>query len=358
MLDASEKFISALAYSHQSLTKVLIDGTQMPIVSGSITLDQSRGVLCTGNMRIANEYGIADAITTASRVDIYKGIKFLDRTEEYVLIAQCIVQDATRDDVNNAWRDLVLADHGQFVEDLPLLAPFSPSGMTYVQAIQALITAAVPYTPDWWVDGSVSSASPPADAIVQFNTGRWSAIQQFSQAIGVVVQNVPVDGFPNGVWAIYNVPTDGDPVHDFYTGAGGVVTGATRTASRREIFNGIAAEWGTSDTEGGIVIVTDDDPSSPTYWDGPWGKKARTLTGAALPTSDAAIAAATVELSKSKGAQSGINFSSVYMPLVQTGDIIGVRLPNTVREKHIIDTITLPLVGGVMTATTRVVGVA
>jgi len=357
VIDASPEFIAALAYSHEALTRIEIDGTEVPMISGSESWDINRNVMHTGSMRIANEYGAADFITTASQVHIFRGVRFLDHSTEYVLTGIGTVQERTKS-LQNPAISIQFADHGQYVEDFPLPATFSPSGMTYVQAIQALVEAALPYTPDWWVDPALPATSPPVDAIVNYNTARWSAIQQFAQPIGAMVGPLP-SYEPNGIWCIWAVETgQSESVGEFVTGPSGVIIDSSRTASRRDVYNGVSVSWGASDAESGVELVTDSDPSSPTYWSGPWGKKTKSLDNTAITTQAAAITAGQAELAKVKGAQSGVDFQVVYNPLYLPGDVINVRLPDSSLERHVLDTINRGLTGGSMKAETRILGVA
>ena len=361
MITASDRFIAALAYSHESLLRVTIDGVVAPVSVGSLVADQTRNTLRTASMQVANDPLLPDliaSISTASAVTVEKGIRFLDRSTEYVTVGTMTVQEHRRV-MTDSFIDIVLSDAGQMVDDYPIIYPWSPtsggSAMTVVDAIKALVEDALPVIPTWItdLDAGLELVATADGTLYKAGTGRWSALNELAMLIGA---RVFADA--DGNWRIEQIRENTTAVHELYTGPGGVLVDATGVASRRTTFNGVAVEWGTTEVDGGIVLVTDDDVTSPTYWLGPWGKKPKPTMKLPLTTEIDAIAAATAELIKSKGLQSGLDLSSVYNPLLEPGDVVGVTQTGKAREVHVIDSLGYSLSGGVMSATTRVVSAA
>lgn len=361
MITASSKYVAALAYSHQSLARVTVDAVVAPVVACSLVCDGSRNVRRTATLTLASDPALPDlvpSITTASRVILEKGIRFLDGSEEYVTVATMNVQDITTT-MDRSAVAMSLSDDGQYVDDLPLIYPWAPvsggTAMTVVNAIKALVEDALTYTPTWSVDLDAGPlALVTADGtLYNAGTGRWAAVVELAKLIGA-----QVFPDPDNVWTIQQIRESVTPVYDFTTGPGGVLINATGKASRRDTYNGVAIEWGTTDVAGGIVLVTDSNAGSPTWWDGPWGRRVKPTSKLALTTEAAAIAAATADLAKSKGTQSGLGLTAVYNPLLVPGDVVGVTRPDTSREFHVIDSLKYDLTGGTMTADTRVVNAA
>lgn len=361
MITASDKYVAALAYSHESLVRATIDGVVAPVAACNLTIDGTRNVVRTGTLAVAKDPAQPDlvgSITTASRVVLEKGIRFLDGTEEYVTVATMTVQEINRS-MGDLAIDLSLSDDGQFVDDLPLIFPWAPvtgsTPLTVVNAIKALVEDALTYTPTWSVDldAALVSMSTASGTLYTAGTGRWATIVELAKLVGA-----QVFPDPGNVWCINQIRDSTTPLYDFAAGAGGVLINAAGKASRRDTYNGVAVEWGTTDVQGGIVLVTDNDAGSPTYWDGPWGRRVKPTAKLPLTTSTDAINSATATLAMLKGTQSGLSLSAVYNPLLVPGDVVGVTQPDSVREFHVIDSITYSLIGGTMSANTRVVTVA
>ena len=129
--------------------------------------------------------------------------------------------------------------------------------------------------------------------------------------------------------------------------------------SRREMFNAVTVTW-EGPSASGTVFVVDSDPNSPTYWDGPWGKKtAPTQRLDTVTTEEQAIDAAYALLDQYKGKARQIDFKSVHNPLIEPFDVVTVSsYPQggsraALSEEHVMDAVQYPLMGGEMTAETR-----
>lgn len=358
MITATQKFIDTLAYSHESLTRVTVDGIVAPIASGNLTCDWSRNVRRSGSVRVVDDVltpTLVPSITTASTVVIEKGIRYLDTATEYVTVATMRVQDYKRS-MSGKYIDLVLSDDGQLVDDYPIIFPWSPTSagvsMLIVDAIKELVEEALPTVPTWNVDLDAGPAAMyAADGIMYAaGSGRWNAINELGFMIAAEV-HAEVDGS----WTIKQVRPTSTPVYSIVAGVGGTLVDATGSASRRNTNNGIAIEWGTTEVPGAIILVTDDDAASPTYWLGPWGKRPASTVKLAVTTEAEAIASATAMLQKSKGTQSGLELTAAYNPLLEPGDVVGVRQKDQATEYHILDSFSYDLLNAVMSASTRVV---
>ena len=108
------------------------------------------------------------------------------------------------------------------------------------------------------------------------------------------------------------------------------------------------------------MFVVDSDPNSPTYWDGPWGKKTvPTQRLDTVTTEEQAIDAAYALLDQYKGKARQIDFKSVHNLLIEPFDVVTVSsYPQggsraALSEEHVMDAVQYPLMGGVMTAETR-----
>lgn len=361
MIAATSKFSQALLYSHTSLTRVTIDGTVMPTQGGNINADQNRNVRRTGTTTVIREYYTRtafDAISTASRVVIEKGIEYIDGSVEYVVVATMVVQEMSKN-MANTRKILALADDGQFIEDYPLIYAWSSVdgggvALTYVAAIQQLVADALTFTPTWSIGALVPTTSVTPDGLVwTAGTNRWTAINDLAKAIGCKV----FPG-PTGAWKIELIGSNTVPVLALNSGAGGALIEAESKSTRRDTFNAVPIEWGNADVQGGVVLVTDDDIASPTYWNGSWGRRPKSTTKVAVTDAAAATAAGRADLALSKGAQSGLNLNAAYNPLLEPSDVISVTPTGAATQLHVLDSLDIALDSSTMTGVTRVVSVS
>lgn len=378
MLAASEKFASHLRSPHTVLHRVgvwlPVDGVYefrgyVGVVDGSLTIDGTRQVRRQGGMRLASlestlgvrataaaaRADIAALTSEAARLVVEWGIRFPDLTEEWVAVATLRVEETTLDSVNGVLVVSSALDLGALVTDAAIIVPFVPwtgvAWMPMLDAIRALVDDAYPdgQAPEWNVD-------PRVDAVLLVPEGtvlvgdRWTAIQNFASAL-----NVDVFCDHAGVWQVRPVEQGRDVVWLVSHGADGVLVGEVSTFTRRDTFNGVGVRWESPDGGEGLVFVTDDDPASPTYWQGPFGKKPRPEeTNQTITTQEQATARAVTLLAASRGRTRGIALTALHMPLLEPGDVVGVLLPNGTAERHVIDAITLPLgPSGTMTMQTR-----
>lgn len=380
MLAASEKFKAHLRASHTALLRV---GVWLPqaggyefagytgVVAGSLSIDGTRQVRRQGGMQLASlestlgvrattaagREDIAALTTSSGRLVVEWGIRFPDLTEEWVAVALLRVEETTVDSITGTVTVGSALDLGGIVTDAAIIVPFVPydglTPMTMLAAIMALVDDAYPtgQAPDWDVDPRVDATTRVPEGTVLVGD-RWTAIQNFAAALDVEVYCDHA-----GVWRVLPNGEERTPVWMVTPGVDGVLVGEVSTFTRRDQFNAAGVRWESPDGGEGLAFVVDDDPASPTYWDGPFGKKPRPEeTNQTITTPQQAEARARALLAASKGRERGISLTALHMPLLEPGDVVGVALPNGTAERHVIDSIALPLgPGGTMTMQTRLV---
>jgi hypothetical protein len=381
MLAASEKFSRHLTSSHSPLLRI---GVWLPDVggvyslvgylgaaTGSLTVDYRRNIrrqatLTVASLSAALDYDYAtildtrdylEALTSSSaELSIEWGLAYPDLTQEWVTIARLRVEESTRA-VTAVGLDVTAAyDGGCRVADFPLVTPYAPfsvggTKLTYVAAIQDLVNTSYPTAapPTWHVGAGVDATSLPPDNTA-FTGDRWTAVNSLAKAINVTVG---VDAA--GDWVIAVAGTSRAVAWTVADGADGVLVGETTAYSRREQFNAIPIRWENPDGTGGLVYLVDSDPASPTYYDGAFGRKPRPEEALSTVTTSAqATAAATTLLDQYKGLTRGISLTALHNPLIEPGDVIAVHLPDGSAERHVIDSVNLPLVGGTVSLETRI----
>lgn len=218
-------------------------------------------------------------------------------------------------------------------------------GSNAVDTIEELLLGGVP-----WLDLDFPvSGLETKQLVAEEGADRWDFAQEIARSVGM---DLYFDG--DGVCVLRASSRSGD-VLDVLEGDGGRLTSAKAGWSRDGVYNRvIAAGEAKEDAYVPRGVATDEDPLSPTYYFGKFGKKPGFFKSPFIASDDAAAAAAATRLSKLKGLARQVEFGSFPDPRLEPDD--GVRLE---RERlgltgvHYLNSITFPVGPGEMTGVTR-----
>jgi hypothetical protein len=147
-----------------------------------------------------------------------------------------------------------------------------------------------------------------------------------------------------GQLRIQDPPDPDNPVYEVNSGVNGVLVTLQRELTRDGVYNGVVAHGETTDDTIPPVtaLVYDNDPNSPTYWFGRFGKVPRFFGSSFLVSNSGALSAARKILQQAVGLPYNINFTTVPNPALEVYDPITI----TSRDGsviHVIDTLQIPL---------------
>jgi hypothetical protein len=232
---------------------------------------------------------------------------------------------------------IVAASREQRIIDDRLDAPEQTVlGATAVAEITRLIQASIPGAVV--IDETSSSA---VAAQITVDRERWrDGIEKLADGIAAEVYCDP-----QGNFRIRNQPVLlGDPDLIIKTGEGGTLVDGDEELTRDKVYNRVIVDGIRSDGTPPVrSIVSDDDPSSPTYYGGAFGKKPRFYSSPLLTTTGQCTATGEALLARAKGMQSTITVEQVPHPALEAGDLIEVQLPDGRRQLHVVDGFNLPL---------------
>jgi Domain of unknown function (DUF5047) len=179
-----------------------------------------------------------------------------------------------------------------------------------------------------------------ADALAKL--AEAAAAAAYFDADGAFVFNQAFDPDAPDVWTVD-------------TGETGVLVDADESLDRTATFNGVLVEGqAAADTAPIAALVTDDDPTSPTRWGGPFGKVARIERNSAVQTVDQATAAAADLLERGLHLARSLTLTAAPNPALEAGDLVRVLFLDGRDERHIIDTVNIDLAAaGAQTLATR-----
>lgn len=141
-------------------------------------------------------------------------------------------------------------------------------------------------------------------------------------------------------------PDPGDPVWDVYAGEGGVQLEVNRELDLADLFNAVVAIGDGHDDQDPVrAIAIDANPSSLTFFhpDSQVGERPFFLENPVLNGVEQAATAAFRMLQRNIGMPYKIDFQSIVNPALRPYGAIRVRYDNGDRERHLIETLHIPL---------------
>lgn len=182
-----------------------------------------------------------------------------------------------------------------------------------------------------WVFGADSSNDPSAD------------LQKIVEALGGIMyfdvtgQELRVEPVPELAGTNF--------VFD-YSENNNALLGVTRKLSKESMFNGCVVRGGTTAFGPYISIMWDVDPSSPTYYKGPFGRKPQFISSDAIPDQLWADIVCRAEMNKRLGQIEGASFDGLVNPAHEAFDPIRIgREKSKLNDAFLLDRFTIPLSG-------------
>lgn len=362
MRPVSDAFRAAVRADHKSVIQcdvlrygVVIEDS-IPIVDGSVTLDRNASI------RGQCDLTIPDMVPTTAQsllapygneLAIYRGIDFGPSGQELISLGRFRIDSVESAEPGRSVH-VTGQDRSAVVSDARLEALYTvDAGTNYVAAIRALIEAGLSGATVFpFALGSTVHSTP--EIIVQEQSDRWDTAQSWAQSCGLELY---FDG--DGVCVARSEPdiTTGPIVFDIDEGPGGILIDVGTTWDRQRIYNRVIA-IGENPASGAIYrgVATDSDPSSPTYYFGPFGKVPTFFASPLLATDGQAAAAALTILRRVTGQTQSVKFDAIVAPFLEPGDIVHVTrstLPIN-GSPHLIESLSIPLSPtGMMSGTTR-----
>lgn len=164
-----------------------------------------------------------------------------------------------------------------------------------------------------------------------------------------------------GVLVIKSPPDPSLPVFDVDHGENGVLVKMSRDLTREGVYNAVVATGEATDSSfASRAVAIDNNPSSPTYWYGGFGKVPRSYSSPFITSNAQALSAAQSLLVQSLGLPYSVYFGSIVNAALEPLDPVRVIYPpaarsrGSVTEIHVIEKLTIPLmVEEALSATTR-----
>jgi hypothetical protein len=356
-------FQAAILNSHRLATSaVVIDSddteTTVDIVDGTVTLDQQAAVRGRCDVTIVpaddDTLGLVPEAASSllapygNEIRLSRGIQYSDGSSELVSLGVFRIQETEVEDRPDGLQVRIVGlDRAQRFIDARFEEPYQvASGVNYATAIESVLTDAWPDVP---TDFTATAYTTPA-LIAQEGDDRWEFAQQMARAISM-------DLYFDGDGTCRLAPSSvGAAVADLVEGSDGVLLEAARRWTRDGAFNRVIATGeNTGEAAPARGVATDDNPLSPTYYFGAFGKVPRFYVSPFITTDAQAEDAAQSILQNELGTSEQVNFGMIVLPYLEPGDVVRItRARAGIDEDHIIDSLTVPLSSaGTMSGGTR-----
>lgn len=342
-------------------------GTEIPILGGDVQTEAAilggtrvTGATVRASLDMVTEgslwpYKATDLLAPFGN-EIYaeRGIAFGNGVVEWVGLGYFRIYTPDQDKAPDGPIGIVARDRMSGLADARMLQPRQFTAATTVGTVVSnLVTEVYPAAVIEW-DDATSATLLGRSMIVEED--RFAFLADLIAAYG---KTWAWDY--RGHLVIASPPDVAEPEYAIDAGVDGVLVSMARDISREGTYNGVVATGEGADTNDPVRgVAVDNDPSSPTYWNGPFGKVPRYYSSPFITTTQQAKDAASAILLQSLGVPYNVSFGTVPNPALEALDPVVVAYPRTSRsgsmrlETHVLEHITVPLVAdGVMTARTK-----
>jgi hypothetical protein len=362
VLTVTDLFLNRIRYSNTRVTvaDIYFDGGllfgDIPIKSGSLTIDRNADIRRSGSISLAsNDVDLSNFEPNGLEVNIRSGVIYNNGNRELVSLGWFRTETFSRQEGVSKEITVDLFDRGKVHQDIQTFIDVDRGGLSVAQAVQVYTSysfAGLGYTPLTLWDPSFNQNKKLPGGSVASGT-HLDAMKMIALTIAGEFY-FDTDG--NQVFGVIPKvsPTGNVSVWDIDVGATGVLVAANRTNTRANTYNGVSVLGASA--EGGTrayAIVTDSNPTSPTYWTGPFGRKTQRIETDTLTTKAQCYASAVSQLQNLTGLSKKVSFTSLWNPALEEGDICLFTFLDGTQEYHLIDSLSFNFESGEMTGETR-----
>lgn len=369
MRAVSTRWLPSLSLSHDMITtvEVLSGLTSLgfipAVVDGQVTLDMAAKIYGRATLTVVDDGTLglvpespSDLLAPyGNSLKIRRGIAYPDGTDELVALGVFRIDGADVDDGPEGQKiTLDCQDRSALVIDARFESPYDvPAGTTVISAIDATLAGAGIVAN---ASAQITSTATTPHLIGEEGGDRLQFVQDLVGSIGLRMY-FDGDGNPRFV----PIVSSSTPVVTIAEGDGGVLLTAGRRWERANSYNRwIVTGENTGESAPVRDVATDDNPASPTYYGGAFGRVPRFFQSSFLTTNAQALDAANALKNRDLGTTQRVRFGGYVNPALEAGDVATfVRLRSGISEDHILEQLTIPLAADQeMTGTTKATQVA
>lgn len=312
---------------------------EMPLTDCVINADRTSKTRLSADISWPYDPELPDVSHMTDRIRVWWGVESLGYTER---LSRGVfrVDDITRDEFGG-WSADCSGKESYVIDDRFLTPRTPPRGESTTGQIAALIQESLP--------GQRvilrNTYNKPVQATAPWQRERWDAIDRLADSI-----NAEVYADSNGDFVITDVPliSASAPVMTLTEGADGVLVNRKVKKTRDRMYNVSVASGQSSDPAVPPVygVAYDDDPDSPTWYRGPFGRVPRFYSSQFLTTEAQCIATAQSFLEDAKAQNNTLTFETIpTLFWLEVGDVVRVQTLDGKMENHLLQKMKGSLLG-------------
>jgi hypothetical protein len=328
----SPAFLAALRGSHRAPAQAYVvaagqtgtdpTGTEIAIIGGDVQADATAAIRATLQLTTSTafpERASDDLAPYGNEIFVRRGIAFGGGRVEWVSLGYFRIHSVEQDDDPDAPVRIAAQDRMAGIVEARLITPRQFAAATlYGSVVDDLVTEVYPWATIEWddtTDGDALGRSLIAEE------DRWQFLDDLVTSRGKIWY-----WDHRGVLMIRTAPDVDEPVWEVNAGASGVLIAVSRDLSRDGVYNAVVASGEALDTtEPPRAVAVDDNPLSPTYWEGAFGKVPRFYSSPFITTTDQAQATANAMLRAKLGLPYRVEFQAIVNPALEPWDPVAVN---------------------------------
>jgi|SRR3982751_5192691 len=355
MRPVSDRFLDAVKGSHKIAVRALAlepgqsgtqpDGIELAVISGKIKFDYGAAVRAMLDLTIVPTATVGFPTRATDPIDVsgkeiivYRGIDYGGGDTELVSLGYFRIDESEQDIPVNRPIRLQAPDRMAGIIDARLEQPRQyTTSWTYGNALSDLVTEVYPDAVIEW-DDSTSSQHLGSDVLQ--DQDRYALADDLVTSIGKIFY-----WDYRGVLVVRDPPDLLDVVGEIRHGARGTLTALKRKRSRKDVVNIIVATGEATEERAPVRgVARDDNPLSPTYWQGPFGPVPDYYSSPLLVNDAMCAKAARTILDKRLGLHYSVDLSAVPNPAFEVGESVLVSYDDQAGvETHVMDSIDIGL---------------
>lgn len=351
MRPVSDAFLRTLQGSHRMFARVKVlvayqEGTQptgyeITIVDGNVRSDASADVrsslaLTTDGVNMW-PHDVTDLLAPyGNELFVERGINYGNGTIEIVSLGYFRIDRTDQDDGPDGSINISASDRMAGIVDARLPFPIQFDAGTSVETVFDQLVHEV--YPDATIEFDFAAGGSTFNTAHVAEEDRFAFLRDVAKSRGKIMY-----WDYRGILRVESPPDPTVPVYEINSGRGGTMVTLSRSLTRQGVYNGVIArgDQPTDDAQP-IALVVDNNPASPTYWNGRFGKVPRYYYSSFITTAAQATSAATSLLQQAIGLPYSIDLNAVPNPALEPYDSIQITAPDTT-DVHVIDSISIPL---------------
>lgn len=314
-------------------------GVELDVIDGSVEFNATADVRATGSITVVGDWPTSQNLSLApygAEVSLFRGI---DRGANGVLWAPMGYFRISQVDQDNAAKGplkLSLDDRMATIIDSRFLQPRQWIVGTTVQEVVDDTVLTV-YDDAVIVFDDDSNLSTLGRSLI-VEESRYEVLLTLAEGLGKIVYWDEL-----GRLVFQSIPDEGEPIWTVKAGSGGAMVSSNRSLSRDGVYNAVVVTGeGADDLMPVRAVAFDAQQSSPTFFDGPFGRVPRFYSSSFITTQQQAENAARNLLQQSLGAPYDVGLSAVPNPAIRPYDVIRVVYNDGNRELHVVERATIP----------------